>query len=552
MSTRDILPGSFDQPRSSLGHARPPWCWRREPQSGRALRRPARHMARGIERAALCAGRCTGRIYPRCHRALRSFAADERTALGAVHDLQPASLPTSPRLVSQEPGSLLEATTMRGLSGTRWRLWLAFLATLVLASCVEASADTTPPSVPTAVTAWAVGCKQINLAWNASTDTGGSGLGAYNVYVWQSSRSTFLKQLLATTTSGGCYPGRYTTSNTGLTASTTYYYSVAAVDKAGNASAPSVWVSAALPACVTATTVTTSTSTTLVSGDRTAPAMPTGVTASAATCSQINLTWKASTDTRGSGLRGYNVYRNGVYLKQVLTPAISSADGGLAASTVYSYAVRAVDNAGNASAMSATASSNTPGCPVSGGPWAKRFGGTSADVAQGVAVDSSGNIVVAGYFTGAVDFGRGTLTSAGSYDVFVAKYAVDGTPLWTKRLGGTGVDQARAVAVDGSGNVAVVGLFQGTANFGGASLTQGGSWTYDMFVAKYAGSDGHFLWAERFGATPSPGGFVENMPNAVAADGSGNVFVTGDFRGSITFGGAALSRSSGGVGRLGA
>src|SRR5207247_848011 len=283
--------------------------WRREPRSVRPLRRPARHMARGIVRAALCAGRCTGRIYPKCHRALRSFAADERTALGAVHDLQPASLPTSPRLVSEEQGSVLEATTMRGLSGTRWRLWLAFLATLVLASCVEASADTTPPSVPTAVTAWAVGCHQINLAWNASTDTGGSGLGAYNVYVWQSPSWMFLKQVLAATTSGGCNTARYTTSNTGLTASTTYYYSVAAVDKAGNVSLKSTFVGAALPACVTATTVTTSTSTTLVSGDRTSPAMPTGLKAAPATCSQINLTWLASTDTGGSGLKGYNVYR---------------------------------------------------------------------------------------------------------------------------------------------------------------------------------------------------------------------------------------------------
>src|SRR5882724_13699022 len=166
MPTRDILPVSCDQPRSSLAHARPLWCWRQEPQSGRALHRPAGHMARGIERAALSAGRCTGQIYSKCHRALRSFAADERTALGAVHDLHPASLPTSPRLVSPETGSLLEATTMRGLRGTRWRLWLALLATLVLTPCVEASADITPPSVPTGLTALPVSCSQINLAWN--------------------------------------------------------------------------------------------------------------------------------------------------------------------------------------------------------------------------------------------------------------------------------------------------------------------------------------------------------------------------------------------------
>jgi len=368
---------------------------------------------------------------------------------------------------------------MRGLSGTRWRLWLAFLATLVLASCVEASADTTPPSVPTAVTAWAVGCHQINLAWNASTDTGGSGLGAYNIYVVQSSRWTFLKQVLARTTSGGCSPTRYTTSITGLTARTTYYYSVAAVDKAGNPSPQSNAVAAALPACVTATTVTTSTSTTLVSGDKTAPAMPTGVTAAAATCSQMNLTWNASTDTGGSGLRGYNVYRNGVYLKQVLAPATSSSDGGLAASTVYSYAVKAVDNAGNASGMSATASTNAPSCPVGAGPWVKGFGGTGDDRGQAGAVDGSGNVVVVGRFQNnfdgsAINFGGSSLKSAGGSDVFVAKYSAAGVLQWVKRFGGTSDDIAYGVVVGASGNVVIVGQFQNTVDFGGGARTSAG------------------------------------------------------------------------------
>ena len=446
---------------------------------------------------------------------------------------------------------------MRGLSGTRWRLWLAFLATLVLTSCVEASADTTPPSVPTAVTAWAVGCKQINLAWNASTDTGGSGLGAYNVYVWQSSRSTFLKQLLATTTSGGCYPGRYTTSNTGLTASTTYYYSVAAVDKAGNASAPSVWVSAALPACVTATTVTTSTSTTLVSGDRTAPAMPTGLKAAAATCSQINLTWLASTDTGGSGLKGYNVYRNGVYMKQVLAPATSSSDGGLAASTVYSYAVKAVDNAGNASAMSTTASTNTLGCPVSGGQylWAKPFGGTGNDCGRAVATDSSGNVFVIGSFSNTINnFGGtcGSLTSLGGLDVVLAKYSPAGTCVWAKKLGGTGNDFGYSLAVDASNAVVITGSFQNNSNGSGVDFGGGPSnllvsaGTDDIFVAKYA-NDGGYVWAHRYGGSGHDSGAgvaIDRTFNCDGSSGTNCVVLTGSINtngGPVSLGGAGLT-----------
>ena len=84
--------------------------------------------------------------------------------------------------------------------------------------------------------------------------------------------------------------------------------------------------------------------------DTTAPSVPTGLTASAASCSQINLAWAASTDNPGgSGLKGYNVYKNGVFLRQVLAPATSTSDSGLAASTAFSYTVSAVDNANNES-----------------------------------------------------------------------------------------------------------------------------------------------------------------------------------------------------------
>ena len=68
-------------------------------------------------------------------------------------------------------------------------------------------------------------------------------------------------------------------------------------------------------------------------GDTSAPSIPSGLTAAAASCSQINLAWAASTDTGGAGLKGYNVYRGGVFLKQVTTP--STSDTGLAASTNY-------------------------------------------------------------------------------------------------------------------------------------------------------------------------------------------------------------------------
>ncbi|MDR6549904.1 DNRLRE domain-containing protein [Paenibacillus qinlingensis] len=89
--------------------------------------------------------------------------------------------------------------------------------------------------------------------------------------------------------------------------------------------------------------------------DTQAPTVPAGLTATAASSSQINLSWTASTDN--VGVTGYDVYRGGTFLKTVT--GTSTTDTGLTASTAYSYYVRAKDAVGNASAASNTASSTT-------------------------------------------------------------------------------------------------------------------------------------------------------------------------------------------------
>src|ERR1051326_5339909 len=95
--------------------------------------------------------------------------------------------------------------------------------------------------------------------------------------------------------------------------------------------------------------------------DPSAPSVPTGLTTTPFSCSQMRVSWNASTDNSGgSGVKGYNLYRNGVYLKQVLAPATTTSDIGLTGSTEYSYTIFAVDDANNASAKSAAVSATTP------------------------------------------------------------------------------------------------------------------------------------------------------------------------------------------------
>ena len=88
--------------------------------------------------------------------------------------------------------------------------------------------------------------------------------------------------------------------------------------------------------------------------------------------------------------------------------------------------------------------------------WANRFGSSESELGEAIAVDVNGDVLVTGRFSGTVDFGGGPLTSAGGYDIFVAKFSgVDGAHLWSQRFGSTDWDFGDGIAVDGSGNVLV-------------------------------------------------------------------------------------------------
>jgi hypothetical protein len=169
--------------------------------------------------------------------------------------------------------------------------------------------------------------------------------------------------------------------------------------------------------------------------------------------------------------------------------------------------------------------------------WSKRFGGSSPDYYSFLYVDNSSNIYITGYFgSSTIDFGGGTLTNAGGYDIFLAKFDSNGNHLWSKRIGGSSSDSGNSVSVDSSGNVYITGFFMSsTIDFGGGSLTNAGS--SDLFLAKFD-SNGNQKWSKRFGGSSSDSG------NSVSVDSSGNVYITGDFSSStIDFGGGSLTNA---------
>jgi hypothetical protein len=168
--------------------------------------------------------------------------------------------------------------------------------------------------------------------------------------------------------------------------------------------------------------------------------------------------------------------------------------------------------------------------------WSQRFGEASNQRGVSVAVGGSGNVIVTGHFWGTVDFGAGPLTSAGNYDIFVAKFDAGGNHLWSQRFGDASSQRGQSVAVNGSGNVILTGYSQGTVAFGGGPLTSAGS--DDIFVAKFDAGGNH-VWSQRFGDASLQRG------ESVAVGGSGNVLVTGHFRGIVDFGGGPLTSAGG-------
>jgi len=164
--------------------------------------------------------------------------------------------------------------------------------------------------------------------------------------------------------------------------------------------------------------------------------------------------------------------------------------------------------------------------------WAESAGGSSSDHIQGIAVDSSGNAYITGFFEDTVSFGDSSLTSGGSYDVFVVKISSSGSWLWAESAGGSSYDHGRGIAVVSSGNAYITGSFYGTASFGSTSLTSGDNG--DVFVAKLSGN-GSWSWAVKAEGNAG-GGDGQSGGTGIAVDSSGNAYVTGTFSDTATFG----------------
>jgi hypothetical protein len=164
--------------------------------------------------------------------------------------------------------------------------------------------------------------------------------------------------------------------------------------------------------------------------------------------------------------------------------------------------------------------------------WAQRFGPQNDQTGGSIAADLEGNVVVAGCFQGAIDFGGGCAPlngGVGTTTFFLARLSPSGECIWSKSFqsGGEGEEGCDLrVAADASGVVFAASV-QGLIDLGGETLPSAGS--TDIVVAKLA-ADGSHLWSKRYGDTSF------QVLGDVAFDTLGNVLLAGAFVGEINFG----------------
>jgi len=175
--------------------------------------------------------------------------------------------------------------------------------------------------------------------------------------------------------------------------------------------------------------------------------------------------------------------------------------------------------------------------------WVISAGGSGPDVGNAISLHSaSSQIYVTGAFRGVATFGTSTLNSGGTniQDIFVAKLSSSGSWQWVESAGGSYSDEGRDIVVDSTGWAYVTGHFQSpstsSATFGTHSITSAGA--NDIFVAKISPTGS-------WGCAVRAGGSSWDAGRGIALGNSGNVYVTGGFEGTATFGSSTSLTSSG-------
>ncbi len=190
-----------------------------------------------------------------------------------------------------------------------------------------------------------------------------------------------------------------------------------------------------------------------------------------------------------------------------------------------------------------TASCSYKGDGLGGGTtlWRKVVGGPGGEYLRAMGSNGGDDFVIAGRFQGAGStFGGGTLP--GEEGLALARYRADGSVLWSRGFNYNLLLDAAGVAMTSTHNSFLLGYYRGTPDLGAGPLPATSPVDSNLYLAKF-GPDGRTLWSRGFGAwreSESTRVASNISPAAVATDAQGHVVVTGTFSGYVDFGGGPL------------
>lgn len=157
--------------------------------------------------------------------------------------------------------------------------------------------------------------------------------------------------------------------------------------------------------------------------------------------------------------------------------------------------------------------------------WFQTLGGIQPDSGRAIALDSSGNVYVAGMFSDVLIVGTNPIiNSQGSTDVFLVKLDSSGSFEWVKTIGGTDRDEVGDITLNPAGDIFLTGNFRGNADFDpGAGVEQfSGVTNDDIFVLKL-NSIGNFVAVTKFGSSSNDQG------RGISLDSAGRIYVLGNY-----------------------
>lgn len=172
--------------------------------------------------------------------------------------------------------------------------------------------------------------------------------------------------------------------------------------------------------------------------------------------------------------------------------------------------------------------------------WVQSFGGAENDLARSVAVSPNGDrIYIAGTFISNVNFGVKQIVSfVNKEDVFVQCFNANGVVQWAERIGSNSPDRDVNITSDKTGELIITGAFFGLTTFFSQQIQANGEFFSDMYIAR-VGKDG------AIGVLESYGGPYNDAGLAVATDANGAFYVTGYYDSTSVFGGTTVNSAGG-------